>query len=851
MLPTAIRRMIVKRILKRMFFLLFIFCVILAGALTYHWYRTQEKVNYVSMSRASLPEVSLIYGDGFAHLLHGYLDEMDCSTMRGVITPLQERRRVTVSIENYSKKPDQVIYQLRSLDGERLVEDGVMDKWTEADGAMTQELQLANLMENGREYTLILLCKTGDQTVRYYSRVVYMEENHTNELLAFIHSFSDATRSDTPDMIANYIQPNDTMGTDDLSYINIHSKYRMFTWAGLKPVVTGKIETEITDLSGSQITAALRYPISITYGEQTKNYEIEEEFVVRQRGDTFYLLDYDRYMTENFSFSKMAFDNGNIWVGVSSKESSTMLSPDEKTQTFVYQGQLWSYDSEKKAMNLIFTYRDGEDKRAQLDHHSIELVRVYDSGNVDFIVYGYHNRGMREGHVGICFYRYAKEANQIEELFYIPSTHAEDRMQSEMGGLAYVSETNLLYFLYGNTIYSVDLTSNEKMELATQDSADGFYYNESASIVAWHEGTAGQADQIAVMNLENGMLSRIEAADGEFLKIEGFIGDDIIYGAGRIEDRGSRAGSGTVSPLYKLIFSTVKDTIEESGSYESAGMYIIETAIDEDEIKISRAVKNGADYEPAQQDQVFLNDRTEKSDSGIMKSRQNEGFLKECYISMDIAANEVSFHTEQCGYRENPEANILASASDFVQSGYYVYGKGNLVLRTSSLQQAVQGAYASMGCVVDENQKYIWTRGTRDLYKNLTLAQESCEDPGQSMESCLSMFLSYEGASGTDRSRISALKEASMQEITDFLSENTGRQMLNLTGCSVTEILYYINLGHPVLALTEEGSAVLITGYETRAVTLYQPYGAVTSQMTMEEAETYFGSFGYRFISCL
>lgn len=838
-----------KKILKRTFFLLFLFCLVFAGAVTYTWYRNQEEVSYAVMAKASLPTVSLTYANNGTHFLHGYLDEMDCPTMRGVITPLADRRRITVSICDYQNKPEQIIYQLRSTDGGRLVEDGVMDKWTEADGVMTQELQLANLMEDGQEYTLILILKTGEEAVRYYSRVIYMEENHTQELLDFVHSFSEATYSDTPEMIANYIQPNDTMGTDDLSYINLHSRYKMFTWAGLKPKVTGEIETEITELSDSQITATLRYPVSVTYEDETKDYDIEEYFVVRWRGDTFYLLDYERYMTEKFSFSRMAFDNGNIWTGITAQESSTMLSPDEKVQAFVYQGQLWTYNAAEKTMTLVFTYRDGEDRRAALDHHTIELVRVNDNGSVDFIVYGYHNRGIHEGHVGICFYRYEKEENHMEELFYIESEECEDMMQSRMGGLAYVSDTDLLYFLYGNTIYSVDLTSREKMELATQDNADGFYYNKSGSLVAWHEGTSGQADRITVMNLENGVLSRIQASDGEFLSIRGFIGNDIIYGIGKIDDTGMLSGNVQVSPMYKLQFSTVGETIEESGSYEKAGFYILNTIIEDNEIEISRAVRDGADYQSAEADQVFLNDRERENTSGSMKSKQSDGFLKEHYISMNIAAGEVSFCTEQCGYRTDAVSNLLAAKDEKTKTGYYVYGKGRFLAAVSDLSEAIQTAYDAMGCVVDADQNYIWTRGTRDLYKTLTIPQKTCESESMSLESCLSMFLDYEGASaGETLSEL--IQQGTVEEAVQILSERLDSRVINLTGCSVSQILYYINLGHPVLAITGNQSAVLITGYETKAITVYQPFAAAAVQMTMEEAEAYFSELGSRFVSC-
>ncbi len=837
-----------KKFFRKTVLVLFLFTLVLGGAITYNWYRNREVVSYTSMTRATLPVVTLSYNEECSNRFYGYTDEMEYCTMRAAITPLSDRHRLTVSVDPCGKSVDQVIYQLRSLDGSRLVEDGIMDKWTKADGVMTQELQLANLMEDGREYTLVLLIKQGEKTARYYSRVIYMKENHTDTMLQFVRDFSQATYTDNEALIVNYIQPNETMGMDDLSYINIHSRYRMFTWSGLKPVITGEIETNITELSDNQMTATLRYPVSITVGDQTKLCNVEEHFVVRFRNDTMYLLDYERYLTEEFSFSRMQFDNGNIWLGITAESSETMLSPGENVQAFVYQGQLWSYDSKNETMSIIFSYQDGDDLRGKQDRHSIELVRVTDEGNIDFIVYGYHNRGLHEGQAGVCFYRYLKAENRMEELFYIPSLISEDVLRTEMGGLAYVSDSDLLYFLYGNTMYSVDLTSQEKMELATQDSADGFYSNADASIVAWHEKDASAAKKIAVMNLKNGQLFRIEAAEGEFLKIQGFIGDDIIYGVGKNSDKGVLSGVQEILPMYALKFASVGDTLEESGSYQQKNICITSTLIDDDEVEISRISKNGAAYVPAETDHVFLNERETENTTGSIKKKIDETFLKECYISLDIEANHVSFVTAPCQYKEEPSENILTAAYATTEDDrYYVYGKGKLLNAYEDLSDAVGHAYEVMGCVTDSRQNYLWSRGTRDLFKNLTLEPMVCESESRSLEMALKMLLSYEGAStaGLETELSAGL---GVQEI---LKKHLKGQALDLTGCSVSQILYYLHHGHPVLAQTRESVAVLIIGYETNSITVYNPFNGVTTQMTMAEAESYFSGLGYRFFTTI
>ena len=49
--------------------------------------------------------------------------------------------------------------------------------------------------------------------------------------------------------------------------------------------------------------------------------------------------------------------------------------------------------------------------------HDIDLVRVSKNGDIDFVLYGYMNRGEHEGCVGTAVYHYSSEQNVIEENF--------------------------------------------------------------------------------------------------------------------------------------------------------------------------------------------------------------------------------------------------------------------------------------------------------------------------------------------------------------------------------------------------------------------------------------------------
>ena len=95
----------------------------------------------------------------------------------------------------------------------------------------------------------------------------------------------------------------------------------------------------------------------------------------------------------------------------------------------------------------VFSFRDteGTDIRDDWGPHDIKIVRVDEAGSVDFVVYGYMNRGDHEGQVGTAVYHYDGLVQTMEEEVFIPSTQSYEILKSEMGQLMYVNDKGNLY----------------------------------------------------------------------------------------------------------------------------------------------------------------------------------------------------------------------------------------------------------------------------------------------------------------------------------------------------------------------------------------------------------------------
>lgn len=91
-----------------------------------------------------------------------------------------------------------------------------------------------------------------------------------------------------------------------------------------------------------------------------------------------------------------------------------------------------------------------------------------------------------------------------------------------------------------------------------------------------------------------------------------------------------------------------------------------------------------------------------------------------------------------------------------------------------------------------------------------------------------------------------------MQILTESLDHS---QILDLEGCSLDSVLYYVNRDIPVLASLKDGSAVLVIGFNQYNVVLMDPGKATDKdcvyKMGIHDATKWFEENGNVFITYL
>ena len=92
-----------------------------------------------------------------------------------------------------------------------------------------------------------------------------------------------------------------------------------------------------------------------------------------------------------------------------------------------------------------------------------------------------------------------------------------------------------------------------------------------------------------------------------------------------------------------------------------------------------------------------------------------------------------------------------------------------------------------------------------------------------------------------------ALTLTEEQSIKQFFETTTGKRILSLTGSTLDEVLYFVYKGTPVIAMKNEKEAVVIIGYTSSNVILYED--GKTKTVSLSNAETMFLEAGSIFFT--
>ncbi|MCR5374397.1 MAG: hypothetical protein K6E39_03370, partial [Lachnospiraceae bacterium] len=481
------------------------------------------------MSEPTLPTIVLFENGQEINTLFGYTSEMNTDYMRDTITPLFNNLSLPVVINTYGADVEAINYKVRTLNGDRLVEDTDVREFS-VDGAKIKvTFSIQNLLEAKVEYQLVITLTVDGRDVYYYTRIIVPTDMYAKECIAFCTAFHSKTFDpDKKQDLAIYMESDHTMANDNIHYVTIKSSMKELFYANFECAPITDIHVNVKEIKEEYTALTIEYSIGAK-GEngEPEYYNVEEYYRVRCGTERMYLLNFERTINQIFREDGDNFGKNAIRLGITGEEDVDYKTSENGTiVAFVQEGDLWEYSGINNSLARVWSYRGYEqlDERENNSNHSVRVIRVDETGSIDFIICGYAPRGIHEGQVGISVYHYDSIANANEEILYIPFSRSYQMVEQMVGKILYVNDLNHFYIKCENNIYDIDLTTR-KATIMASGHGDGWYsVSEDSSRMAFlSKGNENKGKTIEYYNLEAGTKIEIRAEQDEWVRPLGFI----------------------------------------------------------------------------------------------------------------------------------------------------------------------------------------------------------------------------------------------------------------------------------------------------------------------------------------
>lgn len=809
-----------KKLLAKFLILFLVFLVGVSG--TALLLNSQSTDNRSDLNDATLPEVMIDIDGNLVNRMYGYAQSMQADFTRDSVTPLDTTKKLSVVINPYDAEVTGFSYEIRTSDGSKVLENKKIKNLQMDDPYLRAEVEIGSDLRMNQEYSMQISLEMGAKTAYYYTRVVSRSKANAGKYADFVQYFSQACLDkQAADALANYLEPESTGAATNYSNIDINSTLSEVSWGSLKPQITQEGIPVLNDINDTTASVTLEYQItSLNDNGDEEVYDVKEFYRMRYMDERIRLLDFERSANQVFDPTLPVFDDNSLILGVRDKEVEYMLNDSGSILAFVQQGDLWSYFPRNGKITQVFSFRktgDGDfrDSRAQ---HDIKIIRVSDEGDIDFVLYGYMNRGDHEGCEGIGAYRYNHDKNVVEERAFIPISESYEFLKRDLGKLSYVNSENKLYLLFAKNLYKIDIEENSYEILAKGIKNSNFISSDDQSRAAWLVTSGDEKSCIKEMDFDTGDVRLITPEKGQRLRALGFMNQDLIYGILQKTDILTDENGHTTEGIQTLRIEDFDGEIKKE--YHREGLYITDISVGSTLIEFELSAKSGDSfYVPQKKDNIMNNKNTSANSAAVE------------LISASRTGVRIRIALEESAQTDTPlilYAKMSSMKEDDVsldtqipqESMYYVYAKGGLDSTYTDPAKAVLRADSLGGVVLNRAQQYVWERGNKKTKIQLDIA----DLPAVVLEATLDK---------------SALKEG---------LKDVGTVM-DLSGCSLESVLYEVSAQRPVIAKTGAATSVVIIGYDEYNTYLYDPVKQEIYPYGMNDSTELFANAGNIFIT--
>ena len=812
-----------KNFFKRFLVLLVVFILGVAG--TAFLMNNETTDDRSDMNDAVLPEVMVQFGDVLTNRMYGYRQPMEADFVRDSVTPLDTTKKLTLVVNPYDTKVRNLSYEIRTSDGSKVMENRTIKSLdTGSDGYLRTEIEISSGLLMNQEYSLQITLSTNHGDAYYYTRVVSRSATYTEQYAKFADDFVQMSLDKTQaDNLAAYLETSDSASSRNFAGLNINSPLADISWGNLNPQLSKAGIPVIKDINETTASISIEYEISAQNENGNTEYYLVTDFYRMRYDETrIRLLDFKRSASEVFDPSLSVISNSGLLLGVRSKDVDYLTNEDGSVTAFTQNGDIWSYVPDTGKFVEIFTFRkdtesDFRDARVE---HDIKLLSVENNGDVDFMVYGYMNRGAHEGYSGVGIYHYNNDQGAIEEQVFIPCTESFEFLQEDLGTLSYVNQSGQLFIMIAGNLYQINIDENTYEVLADHIDSDDFGVSVTNAHAAWKSESGDYAGQIEFIDFDTMERRRIVPEASQKLDLLGFMNEDLIYGIVLDGDTLPNATGYMIDGITTFRIEGFDGTVKKE--YHQDGLYVAGVTVGTTLMEFTLVQKSGDIYKGVKKDNIMNNSTAATDKTSVEQTSSSRQGVIVRLTSEDSPSSEEPLILYAKVRNAGEKVVDIQVDKSSVEEVYYVYAGGGLDSVWTDPAKAVQRADKQTGVVLNRAQQYVWERG--NMKTQITL-------------------------NTTDIPEIIRTASLDVQNLQNGLGDSA--KVIDLTGWSLENVLYEVSAQRAVIARTGSDSSVVIVGYDQYNTYLLDPSTGEVKPYGMNDSTALFKNAGNMFITYL
>ncbi len=562
------------------------------------------------MSEATLPIVYMVEDGERINELHGYKEEMNEVSVADTVTPVESGGTLSLSVDCYGNDIQSLRYEVKSLDAAQTLQESEMAFLTREEDVATVDLTMPEL-NAGEEYLLILTVENAGDPCYFYTRLALADDSSISECISFVRFFHEVTMSKTRQSeLTVYMETTAGADNNTLQTVTLKNTLSQVCWGNMRGTEVTEPIACVREIGDDYNVIDLSYILSsVDEQDHLETYQVEEYYRIRPGGDRMYLSEYKRTVEEIFSVKEAEEEETaqeELTLGIRSPDVEYVTNETGTSFGFVQQGELWNCNMDSGYLTQVFSFQspDGTDLRENYNAHDIRIIRTNETGSVDFVVYGYMNRGVHEGRVGISVCHFDSATTTVEEMAFLSSTNSYETLCDELGQTMYLTDSGEFYFSLREQLYCVDLNT-QKCTIAISDMTEGnFSASDDGRYLAWTEGELAQATTMHMIDLETGRTEDLTAPDGYVLRPLGFLDSDCVYGLAESGGAGSDEISFPMSRVVVVDFSDPEMSVLKTYDAEE-GTYVTGAEVHDGNIYLARIRYADGEYTQAEEDVIY------------------------------------------------------------------------------------------------------------------------------------------------------------------------------------------------------------------------------------------------------